>query len=268
MITLTIEGREYKAPADWSEITLQQFINVCAIAVPKKLIELYEASAALNDEDPALKARNDARYEAASEDITEWDLIRRFPAYYGRVMMALTDIPESVMRRIHHAPRSAFFNQHVRYIVLSTFMNVPVTIDPDVGIIAYEVPSKESFELGGRTYFFPKSLNIIGEDIPLANEKAITFAEAADIELAFSQLSKGGADSIPLFCAVYCREQGEEYDEHTVLIRAEAFRALTMDNVWQVFFCISALSKKYEISTRGYLRGVARLMRESLPEVV
>lgn len=266
MIKLTIEGREYRAPADWSEITLRKFIAISSIEVPKRLASLYEASAALNDPDPQKKERNEARYESAVGALTEWDLVRRFPVYYGRVMSALADIPESFVRRIHHEPRTAFFDQYARYIILSTFYSVPVTIDPDEGVKPYEAPPIESFELSGQKFFLPKSLRVVGEDIPLGRETAITFAEAADLDVALSRMRNGAAKNIPLFCAVYCRPEGEVYDEEGLLKRAELFEDLTMDTAWTVFFCIAALYEKYKISTRGYLTGVARLLQESLTE--
>jgi len=265
MITLTIEDRDYKCPQDWSEIPLRKFIEICELDVPKKLADLYEASVALSDPDPEKSKLAEERYDLINGEITEYDLIRRFPVYYGKIIKILSDVPSSVVDRIHHEPRSAFFNQYARYIILSSFFSSPVIYDKESGIKAYEPPKIKSFKIGGKEYFLPKSLNLLGEEIPLAKEKAVTFAEAADIETAWTDLQKEGARQIPVFCAVYCRESDSVYDEEKLLERANLFQDLTMDKVWAVFFCISELSGRYTIYIRDFLNGVKLLSQEVSP---
>lgn len=265
MIKLTIEGREYSVPSNWSELTLEKFIEICNTEVPKKLAALYEASTALSETDPAKLELAQARYDQVSSDITEWDLIRRFPAYYGRVMKVF-NIPESVLKRIHHEPRTAFFNQYMSYIVMSIFLQTPVALDNKLATVSYTPPKMDSFILKKKKYLLPESLHLMGEEIPLAEESAVTFAEAADIEVAFSQLREGKAEALPLFCAVYCREPDEVYNEGAVLNRQKEFRKLTMDVVWAVFFCTLELYGKYMNSIHGYLKGVNRLLQESSQE--
>ena len=167
MIKLTIEGRDYSVPSDWSELTLDKFIEICDIKVPKKLATLYETSSALSEKDPEKLKLAQARYDQASSDITEWDLIRRFPAYYGRVIKTL-GIPDSIVNRIHHEPRTAFFNQYLNYIVMSTFLETPVALNDELATIPYMPPEMETFTFNKKKYALPKSLHLMGEDIPLA----------------------------------------------------------------------------------------------------
>ena len=48
---------------------------------------------------------------------------------------------------------------------------------------------------------------------------------------------------MPAFVAsVVVEQRGEEWNEQQVADRAKAFKQLTMDKVWEVFFCTSALS--------------------------
>jgi len=51
-----------------------------------------------------------------------------------------------------------------------------------------------------------------------------------------------GIAGMSQFCAVMCREKGEDYDEDKAMVRAEAFETLPMNIVWEVFFCITRLS--------------------------
>jgi len=262
MNKITFEEKEYFYPTSWEEITLDQFIQICNIEIPGKLRELYIAAAGLNNTNEDEAAEASKQYDEISAKINVNDLVRIFPAYYGKVMTVLTGIPQSVMQRVHGDLRSEFFDQFCRYIVLSVFYSTPV-IDTGDGMIPYVPEEIKSFELEGQVYLLPKTLNVYGEDIFLAKETAASFSEASDIDMAFRDLYEKGAERIPMLVSVYCRPDGEQYDEEKVVEREPLMRSLTMNVVWSVFFCIVMLSGRYSSFIQGFTKGVLRLISEA-----
>jgi len=257
MIKLTIRGKEYTAPQNWKEITLQKFIELCDIEIPEKLRQLWVASAGESDED----------YKKADEAIGVVEIEKTFPEYYGKVIKCLTDIPEDVIDLIHGSLREQFFNKHLRHYIYSIFANLPVDLK-DGELDVYEPPKIEHFELDGVRYQLPITLSIYGDEIPMAREKAITFAEASDIEVALRDMAEGAANRIPMLIAIYCRPDGEEYDESKVMARADKFQELPMDIVWAVFFYMYVRLSKLLKSTHRYSKSMERRIQQRFGSLV
>jgi hypothetical protein len=252
-LTFEIEGKEeiYQAPQDWTEVTLKKFIALCNIEIPEKLRNLWVASASENDEE----------YNKASDQIKYKELEKEFPTYYGKVMKLLTNIPQSVIDLIHGPTREEFFNKHLRYFIYSSFARYPVFFK-DGKTELYDPPYKESFTLNKKVYFLPENLKVYGEEIPMGKEKAITFAEASDIEVALRDMAEGAANRLPMFVAIYCREKGEEYDEEKVMKRADDFLDLPMEEVWRVFFCIFRRLEQFQTFTQESSKGLGKELVE------
>ena len=245
MITLTINNVKYKAPQDWSEITLKKFIALCGIEIPEKLRLLWKASAGGNDKEYAL----------VNDSIGVTELEKVFPVYYGHVITCLTTVPQDVVDMMHTALREQLFNKYLRHYVYSTFANMPLhLVNGDLEV--YEPAAVKSFKVGGVEYMLPETLSVYGSDIPMGREQVITFAEASDIEIALRNMAEGAADRLPMFVAIYCRPKGEKYNEQAVIQRAAALNTLPMSTVWAVFFCIYRLLQKYQTSTQRFLEKV------------
>ena len=252
MKEIRIENRKYRVLCGWEDLTLAQFIAACAIPIPERLQALWIAAAALGRE-PSDKRQ--AEYDAALEAITAEDLIRDMPAYYGLVLAALSTVPADVIERIHHDVRAQLFDAFFRHIIMSSFTLSPLVYTG--GVLEGLKPSGvTSFIHEGTEYQLPKTLRLYGEDVPLGEETAVTFTEAADIELAIHNLGAKGAAMLPMFMAVYCRPAGEQYDQAKAISRAELFGALRMNIVWEVFFCTSALRDKYLKGLAPFLKRV------------
>jgi hypothetical protein len=263
MKRLTAEdGTTFTVPDSWEEITLDQFIRICEVDIPEKLRELFVAASALQDPDEDAAKEAEKEYDLINAKITTHDLVKVFPAYYGKLMAIVCEgLSDADIRRVHGELRSEFFDEFLRYVVLSVFYSTPVVPTPE-GMVPYIPKGIQSFELEGETFLLPKTLNIYGENVFLGRETAVSFSEASDIDMAFRDLYEKGANRIPMLCSVYCRPEGEEYDEKKVFDREPMFRKLTMDKVWSVFFCIVALSGRYNSFIHEFTRGVVRLMKE------
>ena len=77
-------------------------------------------------------------------------------------------------------------------------------------------------------------------------------------------MAEGAANRLPMFVAIYCRPEGEVYDEKVTMQRANVFGGLTMDMVWRVFFCIYRQLGKSLNYTQGYLKNVGPVLAARL----
>ena len=253
MITLTIDEKEYHAPQFWDEITLGKFIELCNIEIPEKLRNLWIASASDDDDE----------YRKADEQIGVEETIKIFPEYYGKVMHCLTDLPRDVLERVDGALREQFFNNHLRQFIYTSFAKYPVH-QVNGKLEMYDPEYKTSFVLDDVVYYLPRDLKVYGETIPLGMERVITFTEASDIEVALRNMAEGAANRLPMFVAIYCREEKKEYSEEDTMARAKKFMDLPMEEVWRVFFCIYRLLGKSQNYIQEYSKRVAELLPERL----
>ena len=249
MIEFEIRGEQYNGKQDWRDITLREYISLCKVEIPEKLRNLWTTSS------------DDKAYEKASEAVTSEDAIKIFPEYYGEIIRRLTNIPDDVIDLMDSGLRDAFFHRAFSHFILSMFTSHPLNNVEGKNII-YEPPDIKSFKIGKDRYYLPKTLKIYGEEIPLGEEPVISFAEAADIEIAIRHLAEGAVDRLPMFVSVYCRKLNEKYDEKKAMQREKLFLDLNMEVVWAVFFCIRRLLERYLTSTQSFLKGAARLYRD------
>ena len=261
MIGWKVRGQVYQACSEWGDITLEKFIELSTIEIPKKLERLWLASTNLDVDGKKKKAAAKAEYESANLDMTERDLIKVFPEYYGKVLELLTDIPPEVVNELHSDVRTEMFDGTLRAFVLSLIYSHPIVIK-DTDVEMYTPPEIEKFKLDGQEYNFPKSLKLYGDVIPMANEKIITFAEAADIDLAIRELRSDGVVRFPLFMGIYCRKEGDVYNEKVALERAELFKKASMSTVWALFFCIEQLIANSQNYIRKSLRSHVQKIRD------
>jgi hypothetical protein len=253
MITLTIDEQQFHAPQDWDEITLGKFIELCKIPIPEKLRNLWIASASDDDE----------AYEKADSVIGVVETSKIFPDYFGKVLGCLTDIPQDIIDRVDGPLREQFFNAHLRHFIYSSFARYPVHI-VNGKLEMYDPPYKTSFVLNDVVYYLPRDLKVYGETIPLGRERAITFTEASDIEVALRNMAEGAAERLPMFIAIYCRPEETEYTEEGTLAREKLFLDLPMEEVWRVFFCIYRQLGKYQNFIQEYSKRVVELLPERL----
>ena len=235
MIGIDIRGKEYQACSEWKDLTLEKFIELSEVEIPEKLERLWVASAGLNTDGKKEKKKALIEYEKAGEVLTEADIVKHFPTYYGKVMEVLTDISQWTISRTSGEDRTLFFEGHLRAFVLSLVYSAPVVMKGGK-VEIYQPPEVTSFKLAEEEYFFPKSMKLFGDFIPMSEEKVISFTEAADIDLAISELRNNGVGRLPIFMGIYCRKEGEEYDETVALKRAEMFKEVDMSMVWSLFF--------------------------------
>ena len=246
MIRIELDNKWYELPEGWDDLTLQQFIDVCEIGIPDKLQSIWETTAKLGGaEEGKQREVAEAEYNHAFDQITFEDNVKNFPEYYGKVLESISDIPTDIIDLIHHEPRTDFFDQYIKYIVLSSFTLYPL-VNSDKGFIPYEPEGPGYVEILGEKYLMPTTLKLFGEKQELANEPIVSFAEASAIELAWDGLKNKGVNQLPMFCSIYLRKKDEKYIESVAIERVELFKSMSMKEVWTLFFCIAKRGREYQ----------------------
>lgn len=228
MYKVEIDGQEFSAIQKWNEMPLEVFIKLCKIDLPAKYISLHCAA-------------TDEEYNKAFDSITDEDSLKIFPQMYGKVIGILTDIPDHLLETLPSDIRTEVFYTAFHHFVMSVIHEVPLNVIGSEGWNQYESDDSEYFEHEGEKYLYPKSIRISNLETPMANEPVVTFIESSELMLTWKKLSEAHEQSIAMIIAIYCRKEGEKYNEATALARSAQFQKLSMDIVWKVFFCIVQL---------------------------
>ena len=98
-----------------------------------------------------------------------------------------------------------------------------------------------SFDLDGETYYFPSEF--------FKKETYGDYIESTQLEMYVSDMKNGRYDILPEQMAILCRRIDEEYDDDVIAEKADKFRGLTMDVIWEFsFFLIQQSVKLMKLS--------------------
>lgn len=231
MLIFRVNGTDYKAVEKWEELTLETALQVLAIPIPENLKLIYEGT----------------EVEPSTED-----KLKHFPTYYGEVLKVLTDIPEQIIDNIYSEDREEAYKTIERLVIGLHFA-------PD-----YEVKGIKSFKIEDEVCELPTHKVLLGQEKPFSDCEAIEFVESTDLRIRGAKLEEGEYKYAPEFIAILCRPKGEKYNEEVCMKRAESMKKLTMDIVFEVFFCTIkrfSLLRKHTV-TSSLLQGL-RSVRKS-----
>ena len=216
---VTILNKPYNLKTEWQEITLEDSVNLLAVELPQSLKKCYDA----------LLSKDKKAYQKECEKLTANESIKEHPAFFGEVISLLSDIPKDIIDTVGWESRTEWYHNFFEKIYLDCYFGEPSS---------YKAESLKSFTHKDVEYFFPESLKIFNKEIPMHKESAVSFAEEADIMASVLALDGIGIGGMAQVSAVMCREKGEDYDEDKAISRAENFKDLPMNIVWEVFFYI------------------------------
>jgi len=234
MIRIQLGKKRYHGVYLWRDMTLEQYILLAGIQIPER----YQKYALSNERLDYARKESLDQYIDAIQEITEEDLTVTFPNFYRRVIESLSDMPHNEATKLKDDQAAQIFDFYFRPFVLSLIFNTPV-VSLFGQIRDYEPETRKLIRIGRHFYHFPKTLIIQGEEMPLAKELIVTYAEACDLFRKAGGFTREDIGSLPLLMAIYCRRQGEEYEEKRSLERIEIFKKATMDQVWSLFFYTS-----------------------------
>ena len=247
MLIVSINGADYKVPQKWEEIPLHR-----AVAVNALLPEMPEAMRAIYQ---AAKNSDGAGIIKLYSELSDHDVIRAFPEFYGKVIAALTDIPQEIIDNTDTYQRTALYIDNLEFVVLGMAFT-PGDFEPK-GIT--------EFEHKRITYKLPKEGLKLGGKLPGAFMNAKEFTHSADLAEVFRELEKGDAAKMANFVSILCRPEGVPYDEQDSLKRAKEFEDLPMSVVWEVYFFTLDYFQKYASITLRCLsdpKAIKRLLQQ------
>ena len=102
----------------------------------------------------------------------------------------------------------------------------------------YKPVGKLSFDFEGETYYFPSEF--------LRKETYGDFIESTQLDMYIKDMANGKYDILPEQMAILCRRIDEEYDEDVIPEKAEKFKELTMDIIWEFSFFLTLQSIKLQ----------------------
>jgi len=211
---IEINNKQYHIK-DWDTLTISEAEKLTDIKLPKKLEKLYTSG-------------TKEKLEEVQKTITVKNEID-FGSYSGKVLKIMSDIPNELIKYMQYHERNDLYEYYCREKIVSLVVSMPT----------YEPKNIESFEFEGETFLLPKSLKVFDKHIPGHSEKSLTFVEGQALFKAYAETQEKG--NLRMLIAVYCRPEGEEYNEQKAIERAKQFGELPMSVAWEVFFCITKL---------------------------
>jgi len=118
----------------------------------------------------------------------------------------------------------------------------------------YENKGIKSFQLDGETYNFPSEF--------FRKETYGDFIESTQLDMYIKDMENGRYDIHPEQMAILCRRTDEEYDEALIPEKADKFRKLTMDIIWEFSFFLTHQSKKLTTLFHTYSENKQQLQEE------
>ena len=109
----------------------------------------------------------------------------------------------------------------------------------------YEPKGIKSFEFEGETYNFPSEF--------FRKETYGDFIESTQLDMYIADMENGRYDILPEQMAILCRRVDEEYDEALIPAKADKFRELTMDVIWEFSFFLTQQTERLVKLTPTYL---------------
>ena len=215
------EAIDFQVPTEWEEITLRHWGKLAYI------IKKHQDTSKLKENSL------DSRFEVEGLELGEMDKISATVAFYN----------EMHLNRDIFCYLSGLDREDMKYVDMEQVTMVINTI----GILTEEYKPKgiKSFEFEGETYYFPSEFlrkNTYGD-----------FIEATQLDMYIDSMRNGKYDVLPEQMAILCRKADEEYDEDKIEEKAEKFKELTMDIVFEFAFFLTQRTGKLVKHSSMYL---------------
>tara|TARA_R110002167_G_scaffold1896_1_gene9368 strand:- start:780 stop:1493 length:714 start_codon:yes stop_codon:yes gene_type:complete len=216
-ITINIKNgdkdREVVIPVEWKDITVKYWGELATI------IKTHYASAVDKNKE-----------EKNTHELLTEPLISNFLESETE----LNDIQIAKMNADIFAYISGLTKEEVSLVDTAQIEKVISTINALTG--EYKPKGDISFEFEGETYYFPSEFfkkNTYGD-----------FIESTQLNMYIKDMENGRFDILPEQMAILCRRIDEEYDDDAIPKKAEKFRELTMDIVWEFSFFLTQRTER------------------------
>ena len=109
----------------------------------------------------------------------------------------------------------------------------------------YKPKGLRSFEFEGETYYFPSEY--------FKKSTYGDFIESTQLDMYIKDMENGRFDILPQQMAILCRRIDEDYDDDALAEKAEKFRTLTMDVIWEFSFFLTQQTVRFSKPSPSYL---------------
>ena len=205
MLVFSAGEHEFTVPEEWSEITLEKY----AVFIDA----VNELQAKLKEDD--------------NEDIGFYQIVLEYREHFNKLFQTFTGIEPSIIDRIKAD------NIYTTYMYIMNFLK-----EPDYNKI-------DSFTFKRKKYYLPKSkVDYFGNEIEMAEASFGEVVEAMQVQEMDKSFQENNFKVLPYQIAMLCRRKGEDYNDQIIKERAEVFKELPMDVVWQVAFFLIKQKQK------------------------
>jgi len=203
------ESIDFQVPTEWNEITLKHWSSLAYI------IKKHQDTSKLKE--------NYLEDRFAFEGEEEYKELTEGATFYNEVHL----------NRDIFCFLSGLDREDMKYVDMNQVTKVINTI----GLLTeeYEPKGMKSFELDGETYYFPSEF--------LRNNTYGDFIESTQLDMYIESMKNGRYDVLPEQMAILCRKIDEDYDEDKIDEKAEKFKQLTMDIVFEFAFFLTKLNE-------------------------
>ena len=130
MLIVQIEGKEYKIVSEWSDITLQESLNILKESPPEGYYELIT---------------QDKDYKFSDKF---W--VKTLPVFYGTMIGYFSDIPKSIIEQMTIEQRTQIY-AHIAKFVNELFYGEPE-----------KIKEIKTFDFKGERYYLPEKITKLG----------------------------------------------------------------------------------------------------------
>ena len=246
MMLIEVNKQHYEFYNEWRDITLNKAIEWAQTEQPECLSELIHIAL----------SKGHAAYFNATKELTPEQKNKTIPTYIGVMLKAFTSMPDDVIEKLGAKQRTEFFHD---FLIDKLF---------DVALMGrgLQMQAIKQFTFKGKTYHLPKVGKMVNGESLGIDLTAIEFAESSDIMTQSEELQGGNIEALPYLLALLCKEEGEEYNEQKVIEKAETFKDLDMQTVWEVYFFMLKCLIALQSATVDCLSQQALTLRQNLQQ--
>ena len=208
------EERDVVIPTEWTDMTLEYWCGMYMVI--KKHQDLADL-------------KNDKKKKDKKDSVDE---------YWWKQMAEKEDLLEKFdnvrLNKDLFAYMTGLTEESMELTDINSVNSVIGVLD---GLVQeYEPKGVDSFKFEEETYYFPKEFlkkNTYGD-----------YIEATQLEMYIEMMKHGRFDVLPEQMAILCRRADEKYDDDKIPEKAEKFKQLTMDIVWEFSFFLSNQNRR------------------------
>tara|TARA_R110000772_G_scaffold6748_2_gene23521 strand:- start:84 stop:791 length:708 start_codon:yes stop_codon:yes gene_type:complete len=225
-ITISLKSqnveRDVVIPIEWKDITVKYWGELSTI------IKKHYTLASQEDE-----IREEERHELLENPLLS-DLIKENPLNDSQVLKMNSDIFTYI---------TGLTKEETSLVDVSKITQVISLINKLTE--EYKPKGIRNFEFEGEEYFFPSEF--------FKKQTYGDFIESTQLDMYIKDMENGRFDILPEQMAILCRRTGEEYDDDLIPEKAEKFRGLTMDVIWEFSFFLTLQTERLAKLSPTYL---------------